>query len=112
MLDAFFEALNEVEKKRQAGHYEPEPTEQRRVRIRLAMAAYAYEYYDEPIMTDAEFDALSLRVDTSVDTGNEEMDEFFRKEFDPSTGSWIGKHPGLERLDWIYNRYIKKDKRR
>lgn len=109
-LDAFFEALNHVEQKRMAGHYEPAPTEQRRVRIRLALAAYAYEYHDDSIMSDEEFDSLSLRVDTKVKTGDDELDQFFEKHFDPSTGMWIRQHPGLARLGVIYENYFKNRK--
>lgn len=110
-LDVFFSALseatNEVERRRAAGYYEPSAEEQRRYRIRLSLAAYAYEFHDDPIMTDADFDDLSGRVDTNIKTGDEEMDAFFEKKFDPSTGQWIHDHPGLDRLAWIYNRYFK-----
>ena len=111
MLDAFFEAIEHVEKKREAGHYEPAPTEQRRVRIRLALAAYAYEFYDDSIISDAEFDSLSLKVDSKMKTGDDELDQFFEKHFDSSTGMWIHKHPGLDRLEVIYDNYFKNRKR-
>lgn len=83
--------------------YAPEACFQRRLRIRLALAAYAYEFEHDSILTDAEFDAMSLLVDASVGTGWPELDLFFMEEFDPSTGNWIHQHPeldGIRRLYW------------
>lgn len=99
-LDSFFDEprLNAV--------YTDEACHQRRIRIRLALAAYAYEYHDAPIMSDAEFDKMSLEVDTSIETGNPEIDEFYRKFFDPSTGGWIHSHPERYKIEWIYKRYF------
>lgn len=84
--------------------YEPSVCEERRRRIRVAVAAYAYEVMSDPIMTDAEYDALALKIDVSARTGNEELDEFFKKEFDPSTGSWVHGHPELHEIVKIYRR--------
>jgi len=58
-------------------------------------------------MTDHEFDALSLKVDLSVVTGNRKLDNFFKKHFQPSTGMWIRKHPDKAGLENIYYRYWK-----
>jgi len=81
----------------------PTPLEvERRNRIRLSVAAYAYEYHDETLMTDHEFDKLSLLIDTSVSTGSPRLDNFFRNHFEPDTGMWIRKHPGLSGLERVY----------
>ncbi|QGH74630.1 hypothetical protein KNU84_gp074 [Bacteriophage DSS3_VP1] len=82
---------------------------ERRNRIRLSVAAYAYEYKDDSIMSDAEFDALSYKIDVSVSTKNRKMDNFFKKNFEPCTGMWIRKHPDKRGLENIYHRYFKKD---
>lgn len=82
----------------------PEPTQvenERRNRIRLAVAAYAYEVLNETIMPDAEFDALAMKIEPSLATGNETLDRFFMEHFDPFTGIWVHKHPdqaGLRRI--------------
>ena len=79
-----------------------------RRRIVLSVAAYSYEYEDESIMSDAEFDKTSLEVQPSMKTGNDKMDRFFKRNFDPSTGQWIRKHPELDRIKRIYNDYYKR----
>ncbi len=81
--------------------------EQTRLRIRLSVAAYAYEYRHDSLMSDAEYDRLSRLVDTSILTGNIKLDKFFKKNFDPSTGMWIRKHPDKKGLENIYQRYFK-----
>lgn len=78
------------------------------LRIRLAVAAYAYEFEDASIMSDAEFDRLSLEVDPSVPTGNDALDMFFKGQFDPSTGQWIHRHPDLQGIRRIYHKHFKK----
>lgn len=74
-------------------------------RIKLSIAAYSYEFLDVSIISDAEFDKMSLEVDISVDTGNKLMDNFFKNHFDPSTGQWIRKHPQLDLIDKLYKLY-------
>lgn len=79
--------------------------QERRNRIRAAAAAYAYEVDSDPIMSDAEFDALCLKIRPEVATGDGTLDEFFRTEFDPSTGSWVHRHPdkaGLRRVVAVF----------
>ena len=82
--------------------YTPEAAFQRQLRIRLALAAYAYEFESDSILSDADFDAMSLMVDTSIDTGAPDLDFFFSEEFDPSTGNWIRQHPELEKVQRLY----------
>lgn len=69
-----------------------------RDRILLLLAALSYEEYNFNILSDHEFDALALSINTEIDTGNPELDEWFRKEFNPSTGMWVYKFPELDKL--------------
>lgn len=78
-----------------------------RNRIKLSVAAYAYEFKDNPIMSDADFDELASKIDTSVSTTNPRLDYFFAKNFQPDTGMWIHKHPELSKIDYLYERYYK-----
>lgn len=66
------------------------------------MAAYAYEVQSDPIMSDAEFDELALRINPTVKTGNLKCDMFFRRKFEPHTGSWVHDHPDTAGLHRIY----------
>ena len=80
-------------------------------RIHLSVAAYAYEYLNDSIMSDEEYDRMSRQIDVSIDTDNEQMDKFFRTEFEPDTGMWIHKHPdkeGLKRIYMIKKNYLEK----
>ena len=81
---------------------------ERRLRIKLSVAAYAYEYKNESIMSDAEFDKLCLQINKTVDTGHKVCDNYFKQHFDPSTGQWIRKHPELDKIAKLYERYYKK----
>lgn len=81
---------------------------ERRRRIKLSVAAYAYEYMDDSIISDGEFDKLCLQVNKNVDTGHKVCDNYFKQHFDPSTGQWIHKHPELDKIAILYERYYKK----
>jgi len=92
---------------------------ERRNRIRLSIAAYAYELECDSIISDGDFDALALQVNpeqaTIEDNHSPEqrkryevLDNFFRTEFQPDTGQWIHKHPELDKVASIYNKYYKK----
>lgn len=76
-----------------------------RRRIKLSVAAYAYEFRDEAIISDAEFDKMCLEVDPSINTSNNVMDNFFKTDFDPSTGQWIYRHPELHKIAKLYERF-------
>lgn len=78
---------------------------ERRRRILLSLWAYAYEYAGEPMVSDAVFDAEAHKVDLSIDTGNVKMDKWFRENFADYTGSWIGKHPELDKIKRIYEKW-------
>ncbi len=67
-------------------------------RIKLSVWAYAYEFLNESIVSDETFDKEALNVDLSIDTGRPDLDEWFRKNFDPSTGLWIRQHPEIEHV--------------
>jgi hypothetical protein len=82
--------------------HSPEAVEQRRIRIRLTLAAVAYEIFNDPLMPDADFDALALRVDINVPTGADEIDWFFIENFDPATGMWVYNHPELNKVKAYY----------
>lgn len=95
-------------------------TLERRNRIRLTVAAYAYEFVNHSIMSDGDFDKLALQINPEVSTIEEYhtdpiqierykvLDKFFREEFQPDTGQWIHKHPELNRVEYIYNKYFSK----
>lgn len=78
---------------------------ERHRRIRLTLWAYAYEVEADSIVTDEEYDRVSLQVDVDIDTGRPDLDAFFREHFDPSTGMWIHKHPELDKVAAMYRRY-------
>ena len=75
--------------------------DEKQKRMKAALAACTYEMYNHSIMSDSEFDQLCMSIDTSVGTDRPDLDEWFRKEFDPCTGSWVHCHPDLPRLRQI-----------
>lgn len=96
-------------KKASGAKYKPTKVEtERRHRIRLSVAAYAYEFHSDPIMSDAEFDELSLKINKTVKTGNKLLDHFFLNRFDACTGMWIHDHPEKQKLEWLYKNVYKK----
>lgn len=84
---------------------EEKAAEQRRLRIRLSVYAYSYEFKDVSLISDGEYDKLSYLVDTSIETGNPLLDNFFQKEFVPYSGSWVRKHPELDKLGVLWFMY-------
>lgn len=76
-------------------------------RMKLSIAAYAYEYDSTSIMSDGDYDKECLKVDLKINTGNEKLDKFFKKHFDPDTGLWIRKHPELDKVKFMYEKYYK-----
>lgn len=90
----------------QESKYSDEIDRETRNRIRLSLAAYGYEFKEESIMTDAEFDRLSRSIDLGVDTRRPDLDKFFREEFNHSTGMWIHKHPELNKIASIYEKFL------
>ena len=73
-----------------------------RNRIRLSITAYAYEFENETIMSDHEFDALCLKINLSKSTARPDLDEWFRKNFNPATGMWIRQHPEIPKLRGLF----------
>ena len=80
-----------------------------RNRIRVAVAAYAYEFENDSIMTDSEYDELSLKIRPWIGTGNKLLDDFFSSEFTASSGQWVHGHPELGGIKWLYVHYYKKE---
>ena len=78
-----------------------------RNRIRLSVAAYAYEFMNDIIMSDHDYDQLSLQINPQEKTGNELMDKFFKTHFKPDTGMWIRAHPEIKKLEYLYKKYYK-----
>jgi hypothetical protein len=72
--------------------------EEIRNRIKVAAAAYAYEVMNDPIISDAAYDALALKIRPEVKTGNDVLDNFFATKYNPNTGSWVHQHPNIEGL--------------
>lgn len=92
-----------IEALRRAGPGWGSPVElERKRRIVLSVAAYAYECCAESIMSDHDYDMMSLRVDLAMDTGRPDLDAFFRAEFNPSSGQWIRAHPNLSGVASLY----------
>jgi hypothetical protein len=58
-------------------------------------------------MSDHEFDALCLRINPQMATGNRKIDAFFRKHFNPATGMWVRKHPDKPGLHHLYLAFYK-----
>ena len=76
-----------------------------RRRIRLSVYAYAYEFRNKSLVDDGEFDAMCGKVDLAVDTRRPDLDGWFRKNFDPSTGLWIHDHPELDKIKNLYDQF-------
>lgn len=94
-LDQFF--VDEID----SSPYSERVCQETRKRIRVAVAAWAYEVLEQTIMSDSEFDELAKSIDLSIDTRRPDLDKWFRKNFQPYTGSWVYGHPDRQRLDHI-----------
>lgn len=88
---------------------------ERRNRIKISVAAYAYEIMNQPIMSDAEFDALALQINPLINTvylpaSNDQLvkrillDQFFRTHYTPHSGMWVRLHPDLDGLANYYHK--------
>lgn len=75
-------------------------------RIKLSMAAYAYEILNRPIIDDHMFDSEAKKVDLNISTNRPDLDNWFRENFQPDTGQWIYKHPELDKIASLCNRFI------
>ena len=74
-------------------------------RTNLLYWAYAYEFEDDSIVPDILFDNISKQIDVNVETGDGDLDSFFKNEFAPCTGMWIRKYPKLVELKEKYDKY-------
>lgn len=77
-----------------------------RNRILVSIYAYAYEIKSDSLVSDSVFDTLCSKIDILIETGNEKLDDFFLNEFDESTGQWIHKHPELDKISKLYERFF------
>ena len=75
-----------------------------RRRCRLTLWAYAYEFMSTSLVDDATFDRTAREVDLCIATGREDLDQWWRDNFDPSTGMWIRKHPELDSVHRLFVR--------
>jgi len=82
----------------------PKEIETRR-RIKLCVWAYAYERQFHSIVSDSAFDHECLQVDLSIKTDRPDLDAWFLKNFDPSTGAWVHAHPELNKIAAAYFRH-------
>ena len=80
---------------------------ERRRRIVLSLAAAAYEFDGRSLMSDADFDALAAQSDKMILTGR--FDDFWQREFDPSTGQWIHDHPDLAGVRKLASHLVRTD---
>ena len=87
-------------------HTEQEIQTERCRRIRVSVWAYAYEVMSVSLVSDHMFDSQCRLVDGCINTGNAKLDHFFRTEFNAHTGMWIHKHPDLEGVRKLYNKWI------
>lgn len=79
-------------------------------RINLSVWAYAYEFMNQSIVSDAIFDVESYQVDLNIETARLDLDYWFRAFFQPCTGMWIHKHPELDKIKTLYERFYHGDK--
>lgn len=82
---------------------------ERRLRIRVSLFAYAYEVMNDPLVSDDEYDRLSLQINPETSTGNPLLDAFFANEFDACTGQWVWRHPDIAGLARVYKILTKRD---
>jgi len=73
----------------------------------VTLWAYAYEFMGESLVSDAQYDEVSLKIRPQMSTGHEVLDEFFRTQFTPDSGMWIRWHPDLVAVDNAYCRLKK-----
>ena len=76
--------------------------EETRRRIRVAVAAWSYEVHADPLMSDAEFDALAREIDVNRSTANSHLDQWFALNFNPDTVFWVHQHPDTDGLERVY----------
>ena len=79
-----------------------------RNRILIAVYAYAYEFRNESLIDDHEYDKLAQEIDVNISTNNMMLVKFFKDCYVSYSGSWILKHPEIEKIIEIYNKYFKR----
>lgn len=58
------------------------------------------------IMSDARYDALALRSNPDIKTGR--LDDWWKQNFKPFTGSWVYDHPEFIQLGIKYRQNIQR----
>lgn len=81
--------------------------EETRRRIKLSVWAYAYEVRNIALVNDGLYDFQSSLVDLSKSTNRPDLDFWFNCNFDPCTGIWIHKHPELDKIINLFERYYR-----
>jgi len=76
---------------------------ERKKRMNVLLWAYAYEMRDDSLVDDFHFDRVCREIDLSIDTDRPDLDEWFRDNFDPCTGSWIYYYPHTAALELKYD---------
>ena len=79
-----------------------------RNRILISVYAYAYELCDDSLVSDYEYDRLAQEIDVNASTNNGRLDKFFKDNYVSYSGNWIKKHPEIEKIIEIYNKYFKR----
>ena len=80
--------------------------DEERRRFKVLLWAYAYECKADSLVSDSCFDEVCKEIDLTIDTSNPGNDKWFRENFQPYTGSWIHKYPGLPGLEKIYHSIV------
>ena len=79
-----------------------------RNRILISVYAYAYELCNDSLVSDYEYDRLAQEINIDVSTCNGRLDKFFKDSYVSYSGGWIRKHPEIEKIIEIYNKYFKR----
>lgn len=70
----------------------------------IAVHALAYEVYNDPFVTDKEYDKLAREINKDIPTDNPKLDAFFKKHYTPDSGQWVYMHPEKTKLHALYRR--------
>lgn len=74
-------------------------------RKQLASVTFGIELRGVSIMLESDWDRIAARIEPRVGTGNLLIDDFFAGCFSPMTTSWIHRHPELDKVGQLFDRY-------
>jgi len=77
-------------------------------RIKLSIWSYAYEFENVSLVDDNIYDIESYLIDLKKTTSRPDLDFWFICNFKPCTGMWINKHPELNKIKQLYNKYYRR----